>query len=99
MAKKHQVIIILQRIVTFSTLPRMSHLEIVELTVCRCWDVEAGDVQDDLLAMGGQDPPLALVPLLEEHRVHPRRWAVHPRELRRAKLGRCLLEKIASFPT
>ena len=99
MAEKHQVIIILQRIVTFSTLPRMSHLEIVELAVCRCWDVEAGDVQDDLLAMGGQDPPLALVPLLEEHRVHPRRWAVHPRELRRAKLGRCLLEKIASFPT
>ena len=97
--KKHQVIIILQRIVTFPTLSRMSHLEIVELAVCRRWDVEAGDVQDDLLAMGGQDPPLALVPLLEEHRVHPRRWAVHPRELRRAKLGRCLLEKIASFPT
>ena len=77
----------------------MSHLEIVELAVRRCWDVQAGDVQDDLLAVGGQDPPLALVALLEQHRVHPRRWAVHPRELRRPKLGRCLLEKIASIPT
>ena len=76
---------------TFPTLSRMSHLEIVELAVRRCWDVQAGDVQDDLLPMGGQDPPLALVTLLEEHRVHPRGRAVHCRELRGPKLRRGLL--------
>ena len=35
-------------------------------------DVEAGDVQDDLLPVGSQDPPLALVPLLECHGLRSR---------------------------
>ena len=61
------------------------------MTVCGGGDVEAGDVQDDLLAVGGQDPPLALVPLLEGNWLRPRgrrvQWAV----LGRPELGRSVL--------
>ena len=54
-------------------------------------DVEAGDVQDDLLAVGGQDPPLALVPLLECHGLCPRGWRIQRAVLRRPELGRSVL--------
>ena len=54
-------------------------------------DVEAGDVQDDLLAVGGQDPPLALVPLLECHGLRPRGRRVQRAVLGRPELGRRVL--------
>ena len=41
------------------------YLKIVQLTVGAGWDVEAGDVEDDLLPVSGQDPPLTLVAFLE----------------------------------
>ena len=54
-------------------------------------DVEAGDVQDDLLPVGGQDPPLALVPLLECHGLRSRGRCVKRAVLRRPELGRRVL--------
>ena len=54
----------------FSNFTRtVGYLEIVQLTVGAGWDVEAGDVEDDLLPVGGQDPPLALVAFLEGLRI------------------------------
>ena len=70
------------------------YLKIVQLTVGAGWDVEAGDVEDDLLPVGGEDPPLAFVPLLEQDRVDSRGGAVHRCELRRPKLRRCLLDRL-----
>ena len=45
------------------------YLQIVQLTVGAGWDVEAGDVEDDLLPVGGEDPPLTLITFLERLRV------------------------------
>ena len=61
------------------------------MAVGRGGDVQAGDVQDDLLAVGGQDPPLALVALLEGHRLRPGGWSVQRAVLGRAELGRGVL--------
>ena len=44
---------------------RQGYLKVVKLTVGTGGNVEGGDVEDDLLAVSGEDPPLALVPLLE----------------------------------
>ena len=73
---------------------KKTDLKVVELAVGGGGDVEAGDVEDDLLAVGGQDPPLALVPLLEQHRVNSRRGAVHCSELWRPKLRCCFLGRL-----
>ena len=73
---------------------KKTHLKVVELAVGGGGYVEAGDVEDDLLPVGGEDPPLALVPLLEEDRVDSRGGAVHRSELRRPKLRRCLLDRL-----
>ena len=61
------------------------------MAVGRGGDVQAGDVQDDLLAVCGQDPPLALVTLLEGHRLCPGGWGVQRAVLGRAELGRSVL--------
>ena len=55
-------------------------------------DVELGDVEDYLLAVGRQDPPLALVALLEGARVHARGRRVERRVLRRPELGAGVLK-------
>ena len=68
-----------------------SHLKVVQVAVGRGGDVQAGDVQDDLLAVCGQDPPLALVTLLEGHRLCPGGWGVQRAVLGRAELGRSVL--------
>ena len=55
-------------------------------------DVELGDVEDYLLAVGRQDPPLALVALLEGARVHARGRRVERRVLRGPELGAGVLK-------
>ena len=55
-------------------------------------DVELGDVEDYLLAVGRQDPPLALVALLEGARVHARGRRVERRALRGPELGAGVLK-------
>ena len=62
------------------------------MAVCGGRDVELGDVEDDLLAVGGQDPPLALVALLEGARVHARGRRVEGRVLRGPELGASVLK-------
>ena len=60
-------------------------------------DVEAGDVEDDLLTVRGQDAPLALVALLEAHRLSPRGRRVERAVLRRPELGCRVLTRNNSF--
>ena len=62
------------------------------MAVGRGRDVDAGDVEDDLLAVCGQDPPLALVPLLEGHRLSPGGRGVQWTVLGRPKLSRSVLK-------
>ena len=61
------------------------------MAVGRGGDVDTGDVEDDLLAVCGQDPPLTLVTLLEGHRLCPSGWGVQRAMLGRAELGRSVL--------
>ena len=75
---------------TIPTVERLSqpgYLEIVQLTVCAGRDVETGDVEDDLLAVCGQHPPLALVSFLERRRVRAGGGGVQRRVLGRPELG------------
>ena len=62
------------------------------MAVCGGRDVELGDVEHDLLAVGRQDPPLALVALLEGARVHARGRRVERRVLRGPELGAGVLK-------
>ena len=71
---------------------RRDYLEVVEVAVCGGRDVQLGDVEHDLLAVGRQDPPLALVALLEGARVHARGRRVERRVLRRPELGAGVLK-------
>ena len=62
------------------------------MAVGRGRNVDAGDVEDDLLAVCGQDPPLALVPLLEGHWLGPRGRGAQRTVLGRPELGRSVLK-------
>ena len=63
------------------------YLKVVKLAVGAGRNVEGGDVEDDLLAVSGEDPPLALVPLLEGLLVSPRGRGVERGVLGGAELG------------
>ena len=80
------------------SLPHTSHLtphtylQVVQLTVGARRDVEAGDVEDDLLSVSSEDPPLTLVSFLERLRISSGGCRVEGGILRRAKLSRGLLQ-------
>ena len=68
-------------------------LQVVQLAVDARRYVDGGDVEDDLLAVGGQDPPLAHVALLEGRRADARRGGVHVAELGRSELDAGVLKQ------